>query len=124
MFAGNLTDEKVDQVIGSILQAGVLLSGLVVLIGGVLYLIQFGLTPANYRSFSPELAAVHGLSPIFSGALRLDGRSIIQVGILILVATPVIRVIFSVFAFVLQRDHLYVTITLIVLGILFYGLSG
>jgi uncharacterized membrane protein len=124
MFTGTLTEEKMDQFIGSILQAGVLLSGLVVLIGGVLYLIQFGLTPANYSSFSPERTAVRGLSPIFSGTLQLDGRAIIQVGILILVATPVMRVVFSVFAFIVQRDRLYIAITLIVLGILLYALRA
>src|SRR4051812_39603208 len=124
MFARDWTGEKMDQFIGSILQVGVLLSGLVVLIGGLLYLFQFGLTPASYGSFSPERAAVHSFAPIFSSALQFDGRAIIQIGILILVATPVMRVVFSVFAFVVQRDRLYIAITLIVLGILLYALRA
>jgi uncharacterized membrane protein len=118
------SDEKVDGLIGSILQGGVLLAGSLVLTGGVLYLIRYGMTRANYRVFGAEPSEVHSIWPIISGAARLDGRAIIQLGILVLVATPVIRVLFSVFAFAVQRDRLYVTITLVVLGILLYGLFG
>ncbi len=116
------SDEQVDVLIGTILQAGVLLAGMVVLAGGILYLIQYGLTPADYRTFDSQRAAIHGLLPILAAAARLDGRAIIQTGILMLIATPVLRVVFSVVAFALQRDRLYVPVTLVVLGILIYGL--
>jgi uncharacterized membrane protein len=41
-----------------------------------------------------------------------------------LVATPVARVLFSLVGFAIQRDRTYVAVTLIVLAVLIYGLSG
>jgi uncharacterized membrane protein len=117
-------DEKVDQLIGVILQGGVLLAGLLVLAGGILYLVRYSMAPANYRVFGAEQSEIHTIGPILSGVAQLDGRAVIQLGILVLVATPVIRVLFSVVAFGVQRDRLYVSITLIVLAILLYGLFG
>jgi uncharacterized membrane protein len=124
MSLARWSDEKVDRFIGAILQTGVLTAGIVVLAGGILYLIDARLADANYRVFSAERSAIHGIGPIWSGVAQGDGRSVIQLGILLLVATPVIRVLFSVVAFAVQRDRLYVPVTLIVLSILLYGLFG
>jgi uncharacterized membrane protein len=124
MQAARWSDEKVDRLIGAILQGGVLLAGVLVLAGGILYLIHYGMAPANYRVFGVERSEIHSVWPILSGVAQFDGRAVIQLGILVLVATPVIRVLFSVFAFAVQRDRLYVPITLVVLAILCYGLFG
>jgi uncharacterized membrane protein len=51
-----------------------------------------------------------------------DSLGIIQIGLLLLIATPVARVAFSVFAFVLQRGSTYVVVTLVVLTILIYSI--
>jgi uncharacterized membrane protein len=59
---------------------------------------------------------------IVQQASDLRGRGLIQLGLLLLIATPVARVIFSVFAFARQRDATYVLITLIVLAVLVYSL--
>ena len=48
------TDQKIEQIVGNLLRAGVLLSAVVVLCGGVLYLIQYGHAPADYRVFRGE----------------------------------------------------------------------
>ena len=64
------------------------------------------------------------LSGIVKDVLAFKRRGIIQFGLLLLVATPVARVAFSILAFALQRDRTYVIITLIVLGILLYSLTG
>ena len=56
--------------------------------------------------------------------LAFRGRGLIQFGLLLLIATPVARVAFSVAAFAIQRDRLYVVVTLIVLAILTYSLAG
>jgi uncharacterized membrane protein len=124
MQSARWTDERVDRLIGGILQAGVLASGILVLAGGILYLVHYGMTPANYRVFGAESSQIHGIWPILSGVARFDGRAIIELGILLLVATPVIRVLFSVLAFAIQGDRLYISITLLVLGILLYGIFG
>jgi len=64
------------------------------------------------------------LSGIVRDALALRGRGIIQLGLLLLIATPVARVAFSVAAFAIQRDRLYVVVTLMVLAILLYSLTS
>ncbi|HXU49289.1 MAG TPA: DUF1634 domain-containing protein, partial [Candidatus Binatia bacterium] len=60
----------------------------------------------------------------FRDATKLTGRGLIQLGLLLLIATPVARVIFSVFAFLYERDWKYVFFTLIVLGLLIFSLFG
>lgn len=124
MPTSHWSDEKVDRLIGGLLQAGVVAAGILVLAGGILYLIHFGSSPANYQVFQKERAEVRSIRPVLAGAEHLDGQAIIQLGILLLIATPVIRVAFSVVAFGVQRDRIYVPVTLIVLGILLYGLFG
>ncbi len=61
---------------------------------------------------------------IIHEALALHGRGLIQFGLLLLIATPIARVAFSVVAFLHQRDWTYVAVTLIVLSLLFYSLLG
>jgi len=117
-----ITDQKVEIVLGTFLQAGVIVSGIVVLIGGILYLAHHGHDVASYHVFNGARAGINNLSPILSGVAHLDGRAIIQLGLLLLIATPVIRVVFSVAAFWLERDRTYVFFTLIVLAVLLYSL--
>ena len=64
------------------------------------------------------------LSAIFHGAIALRPRDVIQFGLLLLIATPIARVLFSAVAFAIERDYAYVVITLIVLGILCYSFFG
>ena len=117
-------DRTVEQIVGRLLQIGVSLAGLVVLVGGVLYLFGNAHVALDYRSFQGEPAGLRGLLPIVGGAVDLDSRAVIQLGLLLLIATPVARVVFSVVAFAMERDRTYVLVTLIVLGILLYSLSG
>src|SRR5579872_3684527 len=92
------TDERVEIAIGRLLQSGVLLAAAVVLAGAVLYLARAHSAAPNYSVFNPAREAVHSLRPILAGAARFDGRAVIQLGLLILIATPVVRVIFSIVA--------------------------
>lgn len=61
---------------------------------------------------------------IVERAANQRGSGLIQLGLLFLLATPVARVLLSCVAFVLQRDWLYVGVTLVVLGILLYSIVG
>ncbi|HKS82978.1 MAG TPA: DUF1634 domain-containing protein [Candidatus Acidoferrales bacterium] len=115
-------DEKTERFLGVLLQAGVLLSGAVVLIGGILYLVHYGHNPASYHTFTGARAGLNSLSAVLSGVARLDSRAVIQLGLLLLIATPVVRVLLSVFAFWLERDRPYVIFTLVVLAVLLYSL--
>lgn len=118
------TDQRVDQIVGNLLRVGVIVSAAVVLSGGALYLVQHGSTVPDYRVFHGEPAYLRGVPGIVSGALALDGRGLIQLGLLLLLATPIARVAFSVLAFSLQRDRTYVVVTLIVLAVLLYSLGS
>lgn len=117
-------DERVERILGTLLQTGVIFSATAVLIGGVLYALRYGQVPVNYQNFVPERASLRSLSEVGGGALHGDGRAIIQCGLLLLIATPVSRVIFSMVAFALEGDRLYVVLTLIVFVILLYSLFG
>jgi len=118
------TDEQVDQLIGTLLRSGVIVAALVVLIGGISYLIRYGATLPDYRVFRGEPEDLRSLSGIVSNALSFRTRGIIQLGLLLLIATPIARVAFSIFAFTLQRDRIYIIVTFIVLCVLIYSLVG
>jgi len=119
-----LTDRQVDQIIGNLLRIGVTVAALVVLAGGVAYLIFHPGATENFRAFSGEPAGLRSVSAIVKGSLALHSIQIIQLGLLLLIITPVARVIFSVVAFALQRDRTYVIVTLIVLSLLLYSILG
>ncbi|PYT34851.1 MAG: DUF1634 domain-containing protein, partial [Acidobacteria bacterium] len=53
----------------------------------------------------------------------LGGRGIIQLGLLLLIATPIARVAYLVYAFARPGDRLYALIALIVLLLLTCGLA-
>ncbi len=118
------TDERVEQFVGNLLRAGVLLAAAVVLLGGVLYLAEAGRQPFDHKVFRGEPAELETLGGILADSLALDGRGVIQLGLLLLIATPVARVAFSAAAFLLERDWLYVAVTLFVLGVLVFSLAG
>jgi uncharacterized membrane protein len=118
------TEQRVEEVVGNLLRGGVTLASVVVLAGGILYLIRYGATQPDFRVFHGEPADLRSVSGIVKDALELRSRGVIQLGLLLLIATPVARVAFSVLAFILQRDRLYVVVTLIVLGVLLYSLVG
>ena len=118
------TDKRMELIIGDLLRAGVVLAAAVVMAGAILYLVRHGYYLPHYRVFRGEPSDLRSVSGIVADALALCGRGVIQLGLLLLIATPVARVAFSVVAFALQRDHLYVVVTLIVLGVLIFSLTG
>jgi uncharacterized membrane protein len=122
--APSLSDQKLERILGNLLRAGVMVSGAVVLAGGILYLFRHGSAVPHYRVFNGEPSELRHVSRLVSEALALQGRGLIQFGLLLLVATPVARVLFSLVGFAIQRDRTYVAVTLIVLAVLIYGLSG
>ena len=123
-FMQKWTDQHVEELIGNLLQTGVILASAVVLVGGSIYLARHGLSASQYHVFMGEPTDLRTVSGIVRDALTLRGRGIIQFGLLLLIATPVARVTFSVAAFAVQRDRLYVAITLMVLAILLYSLTS
>jgi uncharacterized membrane protein len=117
-------DLRVEEIIGNLLRAGVLLAAGVVLIGAVVFVVRNGHSHPNYKAFQGEPRDLKSVPGIVHDALDLRGRGIIQFGLLLLIATPIARVAFSVAAFALEKDRLYTGVTLIVLAILIFSLSG
>jgi uncharacterized membrane protein len=120
-----MTDERAEAILAQLLRVGVILSALVVLAGGLMYLAQRGRDPARaMHEWHSEPSEMRSLGGIARAAARGDSTSIIQLGLILLIATPIARVIASVWVFALKRDYLYVIFTLIVLGVLLYSLAG
>jgi uncharacterized membrane protein len=118
------SETRVEQFMGNLLRAGVLTAAAVVLLGALVYLMRHGNEPTNYRTFQGEPENLRKPTGVVAGVIAGSSRSLIQLGLLLLIATPVLRVAFSVFAFALQRDRTYVVLTLVVLGVLLYSLFG
>lgn len=118
------TDERVEGIIGRLLRAGVLLAATIVALGAAIFLARHGGELPPYRVFRGEPTDLRTLSGILAQALSFRGRNIIQLGLLLLIATPVARVAFSIAAFALERDRLYVIVTLLVLAVLLFSLAG
>jgi uncharacterized membrane protein len=118
------TDRKVEDLIGNLLRTGVLLSAFVVFCGGVVYLARHGNEPADYRVFHGEPSDLRTIAGVLREALSFQGRGIIQLGLLLLIATPVARVGLSILGFAAERDRMYVGFAVIVLVILLYSLFG
>jgi uncharacterized membrane protein len=118
------TDQRVETIVAGLLRAGVSLAAAVVALGGIIFLVRHGRAVPQYARFVEEPFELRTISGITRGTASFHGRNIIQLGLLILIATPVARVTFSVVAFALERDRLYVVITLIVLAVLLFSLAG
>jgi len=120
----DLDEQKLENFIAHLLRAGVLVAALVVIGGAIPYLGVHPGAQIDYRTFhgQPEqLTTVHGIVRCaFSGR----ANCIMQLGLLLLIATPVARVIFSAIAFTIEGDRMYLLFTLIVLAVLLYSLFG
>ena len=99
-----MNDSRLESIMGRLLQAGVLAAGLAMIVGGVYYLALHGGETADYRHF-------HGIT-------QQSGEKVLWIGVILMIATPVLRVVFAVVAFALERDWLYTTVSLVVLGLL------
>jgi uncharacterized membrane protein len=114
-------DLKMEMSISRMLRAGVSLAAGVVLLGGLLYVLQAHDVAPNYREFHGIASPASHIAPVIDGVRHLDSRSIIRLGILILIATPILRVAYCVYGFAAQKDKIYVAISLTVLAVLLFS---
>jgi uncharacterized membrane protein len=117
-----MDDRRLETIIGNLLRAGVLTAAALVLLGGVIYLVQHHSGRVSYSQFHAETGEFRSISGIANSAVHLRSEGLIQLGLLLLIATPVARVVFAVVGFYLEHDYLYVIVSLIVLGILVFSL--
>jgi len=117
-------DRRIEIILGNLLRIGVLVSAAVVLLGASIYLSRHAHEPADYRVFRGEPSEYRTISGVIQSVISGRGQGLIQLGLLLLIATPIARVAFSVVGFAIERDRLYVGFTLIVLAILLYSFLG
>ena len=113
-----MTDQRLEGMIANLLRAGVGLAAAIVIAGGAWYLAVNGAESPAYARFHPPAAGLAALAAV------PGPQALIGIGLLVLIATPVARVFFSLVAFALERDRLYVAITVAVLAILAYGIAA
>ncbi len=123
-MARKITDLEIEEVVGNLLRTGVTISAAVVLIGAFIYLGRHWNMPADYRIFRGEPSDYRSLSAILHSAFTWHGRGFIQLGLVLLIATPVARVAFAIWGFAAEHDRMYTIFTVIVLVILLYSLLG
>jgi len=111
-------DADMQQIIGWILRIGVISSMLIVVIGGIFFVYRHGHSTPDYRTFRKVPDFISSPMGVLEGVIHFKGQAIIQLGITLLIATPVLRVIFSSIGFIIERDRLYTFISLLVLFII------
>ncbi|HYL35133.1 MAG TPA: DUF1634 domain-containing protein [Bryobacteraceae bacterium] len=119
-----LGDPGLELILSRLLRTGVLLSALVVLAGAACFLSTHGKQLAAYHAFHAAPDAYRSVRGVVHATGTGDCRAIIQLGLLLLIATPIARVAFSLVAFWLERDWKFVALTATVLTILIYSLAG
>jgi uncharacterized membrane protein len=116
------TDREIERVVSMMLRIGVSTATVVVLTGGILFLIQHGHETPQLATFRGEPAELRTFRGLLGAVGRLEAPAIVQLGIVLLVATPIARVALSLYGFLRQRDTLFVLVTAIVLTVLLVGL--
>jgi uncharacterized membrane protein len=107
--------------VSRLLRIGVTSAAAVVLAGAVLYLLRAHGNVPDYRHFHGVAHPAAHIAPVLDGVRHGDAGSLIRLGILILVATPFVRVAYCVYGFARQRDRTYVLISGLVLLVLLFS---
>ncbi|GHO45089.1 DUF1634 domain-containing protein [Ktedonospora formicarum] len=116
-FTPSMPPARINDLISRVLQVGVIASSTVIIIGLLLFLFQPDALKGQHLEDFP-----HTLDQFTSAIVHLQPLAIIMLGLIILIATPILRVVFSILAFYLEHDYRYVIITCIVLALLIFGM--
>lgn len=106
---------EIELVIGHVLRIGVITAAIVIIFGLVLALIT-GKTGYPTDSFPTTFTT------IFQGVVAFKPFAITMLGLFLLILTPVLRVVVSIYAFAKENDQMYVWITTLVLVILVFAM--
>lgn len=111
--------------LAKLLTAGTLLAAFLGIVGVIMALATKTVaTHASLREFHGAAGAYRTPGSIFSNALALDAKAIMQFAALVLIATPVMRVLATFILFAKHKDWLFVAVSAIVLCGLALGLVG
>ena len=110
-----------DYILNMVLRIGLFLAISIVFCGGVIFLWKNGTEMIDYSIFDGVPASLKGPVNVFNAALPDRLSAVIQLGIMLLIATPVVRVITCLIVFAAERDILYVLLSFFVLAVLLFA---
>jgi uncharacterized membrane protein len=116
-----IQDADLEKIIGQLLRYGVMVSSVVVLSGGMVYLIRHGSQTPAFGTFKGEPDKMRDPIAMWKAILHGEGRPLIAFGLLLLILTPIARILFSIAGYLMEKDYLYVLITLIVLAVILWN---
>ena len=111
----------VELAVSFVLRMGVVLSAAIICLGLVLLAAKGSL--ARGTRIDAAIAFPRDLAAVLSGVIALDPASVMLLGLLVLAATPILRVAVSILAFAIERDWRYVAVTGLVLAILIVSMA-
>ncbi len=117
-------DQKLDESMGLLLRTGVITCCAVMFAGAILYLLRHGGEQESYTKFHGEPPSLESIAGVFGLVREGSARGIIQLAALMMIATPVLRVVFAVIGFARMKDRKFTGISLLVLALLALGLFG
>ena len=121
-------ERDVELYIGKLLRYGVILSSIITITGGIIYISQHPDQQLNFKTFVGAPNYLRELTTLLPAVIKFEGMAIIQLGVAVLIATPILRIAFSIVAFAIEKDRMYIVITCIVLAIIvsnmIFGLEG
>lgn len=117
----HFNDRTMETIMGRLLQVGVLLASFVMLAGGILYVQAHHAAKPDYRVFKSEPQALRHVGGVVKGVAAGNPEAVIELAVLLLIATPVARVVFALIAFSIERDKLYIAVSAVVLAVLLFG---
>ena len=115
MTSPDKSGQQFEQIIANLLRVGVSVAACVVLLNGICYLVGHGREHASYSAFQP---AVYSFRDIEQGVSTGNCIAMIELGLLLLIATPVLRVAVSFVEFLREHDYRFAFLTIFVLVIL------
>lgn len=115
---------RLEGVLSRLLTAGTMIAAALAVVGGLMYLASHGGERTVLREFHGEPTGLVTPEAIARGAAGLDARAIMQLAVLVLIATPVLRVAAAGLVFAAGKDWKFVAICGVVLAGLALGLMG
>jgi uncharacterized membrane protein len=112
---------KIDLMLSYVLRIGLAITFLTTLYGGMVLFWQNGSSLVEYQKFIGEPNDLKKPGAIIASAIQGEGIAIIQLGILLMIATPASRVLMCAIAFVFMNDYLYASLSTFVLIVLLYS---
>jgi len=114
----DFTDIDLNRSVGNLLRLGVILSVITSLIGFIKLFMEGFQMPRKYKLLDMGTSSEKVWSHFWETLCKGDGMAIIQLGILMLIFTPLMRIIFALIGYLKEKDYVYVVISSIVLAIM------